>query len=190
MKKRILSLSIIVLCLAILSGSTIAYFTAEETARNVIVSGGIRLQLVEQQLVGDRLEDYPNEPIPVMPGTAVSKIVSVKGLDQDAWIRMRLAVTVYDAENQVMELDPQELETLVQILCDGENWTLKDGWWYCNASIANGESTKPLFETVSFSTNMGNRYQGSTIYIHITAQAVQKAHNGESALEALGWPES
>jgi len=190
MKKKLLSLSIVLFCLAILSGNTLAYFTAEETARNVIVSGSVRIALVEQQLVGDRLEDYPSEPIKVMPGRSVSKIVSVKGLNQDAWVRIRLAVTVFDAEGQLMNVPADELQQLVQLGCDTENWTHQDGWWYCNTSVQSGTSTAPLFDKVTFSTDMDNRYQKCRIHIDVTAQAVQKANNGASALEAAGWPEA
>jgi hypothetical protein len=154
----------------------------------VIVSGGVSIALVEQQLVGDTLVDHPDAPIPVLPGKVVSKIVTVKGMDQEAWIRMRFAVTVYDAEGKVMEVAPEELEKLVIIATDGENWTYRDGWWYCNAAVTKGVSTAPLFEQVAFSLAMGNEYQEATIHIDVTAQAVQKANNGESVLDAAGWP--
>ena len=190
MKKKILSLSVIVLCLAILSGGTIAYFTAEETVRNVITSGGIRIALVEQQLVDGALVDYPDEPIPVLPGKTVSKIVSVKGVEASAWIRMCYEITAFDADGVPMDVPAEELEKLVQIAPDSESWTFSDGWWYCNEAVDSGESTKPLFESVVFAVDMGNRYQESTVQIDVTAQAVQQANNGAAVLEAAGWPEA
>ena len=43
---------------------------------------------------------------------------------------------------------------------------------------------------MTFSTEMGNEYQNVKVKIDLDAQAVQSRNNGESALEATGWPES
>lgn len=191
MKKRILAMAVMLICVSVLASTTLAYFTDMDTARNVITSGGIEISLVEQQLVNGQLVDYPSEPISVMPGKTVSKIVSVKALDQAAWIRMRFAVTVSDAEGKVMEIPADELAEGIIIATDNENWTYRDGWWYCNDALNPGESTKPLFEEVSFSlTEMDNAYQRATVVVDVTAQAVQKANNGATVLDAAGWPEN
>ena len=89
MKKKIFYIAVIVICLAILTGSTIAYYTASDTVRNVITSGGIAVTVVEQQMVNGTVQPYPNEPIPVMPGETVSKIVTVCSSQQAAWVRLQ-----------------------------------------------------------------------------------------------------
>ena len=72
---------------------------------------------------------------------------------------------------------------------DTEKWTEgEDGYWYYNKALESGETTAPLFDTVEFALKMGNEYQESTCVIDVTAQAVQTANNGSSALEAAGWP--
>ena len=190
MKKKILAMAVVLICVSILASTTLAYFTDIGIARNVIATGGIKIEVVEQQLVDDVLVDYPNEPINAMPGKSVSKIVSVKGLDQPAWIRMCYTVTVLDALGEPMEVSAEELAKQILIAADGESWTFQDGWWYCNEAVSTGETTKPLFETVEFAKDMGNEYQGSTIYIDVIAQAVQKANNGQTVLDAAGWPEN
>ena len=188
MKKKIFAIAMMVACLAILTSTTLAYFTTSDVARNVITSGGIKVALVEQQKVGEDLLPYPNEPIEIMPGESVSKIVTVQGLDESAWIRMRFDVTVLDAEGAPMNVTAEEIAALVQIPCDSGNWTYDSGWWYCNKVLTRGESTAPLFETVDFSTTMGNAYQSSTIYLDVKVEAVQSANNGSTALNAAGWP--
>lgn len=189
MKKRILALAVVLICVSIIATTTLAYFTDVGIARNVITTGGIKIELVEQQLVGDQLVDYPNEPIAAMPGKTVSKIVSAKSLDQPAWVRMCFEVTVFDEAGEVMDVPDDELEKLIVIATDGESWAYQDGWWYWNGAVNPGKSTAPLFEAVEFAGTMGNSYQGSTVTIDVTAQAVQAANNGESALDAAGWPE-
>ena len=60
MKKKVLYIAIVVICLALITGGTYAYFTTSDTARNVITSGGIEVKVVEQQLVNGTLQPYPS----------------------------------------------------------------------------------------------------------------------------------
>ena len=189
MKKKILYIAAIVICLSLITGGTYAYFTTSDTARNVITSGGIEVKVVEQQLVNGTLQPYPSQPIPVMPATTVSKIVSVQSTEQAAWVRMNYTLTVYDADGKKMEIPADELAEVIVIDPDATNWTLKDGWWYYNTAVKGGETTKPLFEEVEISgPHMDNKYQLCTVVIDVTAQAVQQANNGATVWEALGWP--
>jgi len=127
----------------------------------------------------------------VMPATTVSKIVSVQSTEQAAWVRMNYTLTVYDADGKKMDIPADELAKVIVITPDATNWTRQDSWWYCNTAIASGETAKPLFEEVEFSgPHMDNKYQSCTVVIDVTAQAVQKANNGATVLEALGWPEA
>lgn len=191
MKKKILYIAAIIICLSIITGGTLAYYTTSDTARNVITSGGVEVKVVEQQLVDGALQPYPNQPIPVMPATTVSKIVSVQSMEQAAWVRMNYTLTVYDANGKEMNVPADELAKVIVINPDTTNWTFKDGWWYYNTAVASGEMTTPLFEEVVFSgPNMDNKYQLCTVVIDVTAQAVQKANNGDTVMEALGWPET
>ena len=76
MKKKLLYIAAIVICLSLITGGTYAYFTASDTARNVITSGGIEVKVVEQQLVNGTLQPYPSQPIPVMPATMATALPS------------------------------------------------------------------------------------------------------------------
>ena len=191
MKKKLLYIAVIIICLSIITGGTYAYYTTADTARNVITTGGVEVTVVEQQLEGGILQPYPNEPIRIMPATTVNKIVSVQSAGQAAWVRMSYTLTVYDAEGEVMEIPADELKKAIVIDTDTANWTEKDGWWYYNTPVKSGEVTEPLFEEVEFSgPNMDNKYQLCTVVIDVTTQAVQQANNGTTVLEALGWPET
>ena len=189
MKKRFAYCAILCIMLSLVMNSTLAYFTAENTARNVITSGAVVVEVVEKQLVGDALESYPETPISIMPGSQVSKIVSAKNLDEPAWVRMAYTVTIRDANGSIIELSAEQRDHIITIDTDTANWTYKDGWWYYNKTLTTGEETKPLFTQVVFSgPEMGNAYQNCTIMIDVTAQAVQKVHNGETVMDAAGWP--
>ena len=64
MKRKILCLSVFAIMLAILAAGTIAYFTAEGRAHNVITTGSINITVVEQQKgENGTTVEYPKEPI-------------------------------------------------------------------------------------------------------------------------------
>ena len=190
MRKRVLSLAVVLICLSILASTTLAYFTDTAIARNVITSGGIGVEVVEQQRVGGVLQPWPGEPVAIMPGQTVSKIVSVRNLEEPAWIRMNYTVTVYDAAGNAMTIPAEELDRVIIIEPTGSGWSYKNGWWYYTAAVPAGERTTALFEEVEFSgPHMDNKYQNCTVTVDVTAQAVQKANNGATVWEAKGWPE-
>ena len=91
-KKKVLAVLLVVLCLSILGDATAAYFTAKDTAHNVITTGNVDIEVVEKQEKDGVLVDYPVQPIEgVMPGATVSKIVTVKNAGAgEAWVRVQL----------------------------------------------------------------------------------------------------
>lgn len=190
MKRKIWVLALVAICAAIAAKGTVAYFKSEGTATNVITSGGVAVQLLEQKMEDGKLQSDPGGPIPANPGIKVSKIVSVKNKDADAWVRMRWDVSFVDAQGKEMQLTEEALGKLVSVDTDTQNWSFKDGWWYYQVPLQEGETTKPLFETVKFSGAMGNDYQNSTAELQVFVQAVQVANNGTSIWDAAGWPES
>lgn len=192
MKKKILVVAMLAIFASVAATGTLAYFTAEESAVNVITSGGIDIELIEKTIDGSGAEvAFPEEGLKnVMPGTSASKIVTVKNTGgSEAWIRVKM-------ESKIVGADGQELPTAIDdkpiMECEIlEGWIEgEDGYYYYSDSIAADMATKELIETVKFNPAMGNEYQGCTANIEISAQAVQKAHNGETVMEAKGWPEA
>ena len=87
-----------------------------------------------------------------------------------------------------MDIPAGELEKAVIIEPNQASWKKIDGWWYHKTAVESGEMTAPLFDSVSFSADMDNKYQLCRIEIDVNAQAVQKANNAARATEAVGWP--
>lgn len=188
MKKKLFLAALAAICLAILGYGTFAAYTTNNRARNVITTGKIDISIVEQQASGGQFVPYPDQPIPVMPTSTVSKIVAVRCNEEQAYIRMRYSVIFRDPAGNDLPLDP----SVVHIVPTGQNWIASDGWFYYNAPLSAGEVTEPLFESVSFSgAGMGNEYQNATVIIQIHAQSVQTANNPIPAagITAVpGWP--
>ena len=192
MKKKILALAVIAMLTSVIASGTLAYYTAEERAHNVITSGGVGIELVEKTKDANGAEvDFPKEGISsVMPGTSVSKIVKVQNDGaSEAWIRVQIEASLKDVDGSDLPLTFGENDTramdyeILDEWIDGE-----DGYYYYKKPVAAGEYTDILFEEVKFDAAMGNEYQNSTANIIISAQAVQTANNGNSVMEAKGWP--
>ena len=185
MKKRMLTAALALCCLAVLATGTLAYFTAEETAQNVITMGSLKMELVELDEKGEPWEDVEN----IVPGMEVTKEAFVKNTGTvDFYTRVKITKTFVPAQGE----EKPELNTkLVRLDINEKYWEPgNDGFYYYKKPVAPGEETKPLFTTVTFSTEMGNEYQNVKVNIDLDAQAVQSRNNGDSATKATGWPES
>lgn len=184
-KKRILCLAVITVALASLATGTAAYFVAEETAYNVITTGCLYMDLVEETEDG---KPWPEDGVSnVVPGIAVGKVVTVlnKG-SVPFFTRATVETVIYPAEGA-----PEDLSTeYITLDLNTEFWTEWNGFYYYNRILEPGEETEPLFTKVSFGPEMGNEYQNATVEINVLAQAVQSANNGTDPLYALGWSEA
>ena len=185
MKKKTLILLTALVVLCLLMAGTLAYFTQEEIAHNVITSGAIDIELIEKAIKDGKEVDFEDVE-GIMPGMDISKIVKIENTgDSDAFVRIKLGYKVVLADGTEVEPD----ESLVKIDFDDANWTWTDGnIWYYNKPLKSGETTPPLFTTVAFSTAIGNDYQGAKFTIDVSAQAVQAANNGTDPAAAAGWP--
>ena len=185
MKKRMLTAALALCCLAVLATGTLAYFTAEETAQNVITMGSLKMKLVELDEKGEPWEDVEN----IVPGMEVTKEAFVKNTGTVYfYTRVKITKTFVPAQGE----EKPELNTkLVRLDINEKYWEPEnDGFYYYKKPVAPGEETKPLFTTVTFSTEMGNEYQNVKVKIDLDAQAVQSRNNGDSATKATGWPET
>lgn len=184
-KKRVLCLAVIICGLASLASGTAAYFVAEETAYNVITTGCLYMDLIEETTGG---QPWPEEGIKnVVPGMVVDKVVKVENVGGVPFFaRISMDQVVIPAEGVTAELSFEH----ISIDLNTTQWIEKDGFYYYYRILEPGEETEPLFTKVSFAPAMGNEYQGCTVEVHVLAQAVQSDNNGTDPLEALGWSEA
>ena len=186
MKRKIFSTAIMIMLVSILSIGTVAFFSDEKVAHNIITSGEIKIELLEWADKENNIP-YPSDSVvAVMPGTEVNKLVEVENTGaNDAYIRVKVEKLITLAQ----EIEEEPDLGLIKFDFDESNWTLKDGYYYYTQALKSGERTEALFATVTFDENMNNEYQNSTAKVSVTAYGIQVANNGASALEANGWPE-
>ena len=181
MKKKLLILSLAAICLAITAIGTLAYFTSEGTAHNVITTGGVEITVQEW---ADEDKQTPFEDLEgIMPGMAVTKIAEIKNTGaSDAWVRVKVE------KNIELQGEGTSDTSLVELTLNTADWTEKDGYYYYTKVLKPGEVTAPIFTAVTFKPDMGNEYQNATATVDVTAQAVQTANNGATVMDAQGWP--
>ena len=201
MKKKLLALAAIMICVSIVSLGTVAYFNAEQQAHNIITTGSIDIDLVEEMIVDGTKVPFEDQE-GVMPGESVSKIVTVKNTgESDAYIRVWVNTAISEPGDPItnpliknlpltIEVEGETVE-LIDIDYNTADWEQgEDGYWYYDEALKAGETTEPLFENVTFHKLMGNAYQNSRTIVDVSAEATQVANNGTSAMTAAGWPES
>ena len=162
MKRKIFLLAIVAICLAIAVSGTIAYFTSEDTAHNVITSGGVEIEVVEKTLgEGNVLVDFPKEGIKnVMPGKSISKIVQVKNTgNAEAWIRIKVESEITNPAGDKLPLVLANGKSVMSYsVLDG--WSMGvDGFYYYEKPVSANEFTDEFFKEVKFEPLMGNEYQ-------------------------------
>lgn len=202
-KRKTAIVSAVVLLAALIAGGTLAVFTGQGRATNVITTGTIDISLNDSIAGGQKTEaGYTLDN--VMPGSTVAKTVSVTNNGTgDAWIRINTNTVIIPPK-----AGPSPGTDAVRINYNlggqGAHWfDGGDGWYYYSAPVkgasVTGKVTTPdLFSTVTLKKEMSDAYQNCKIIINVQAQAVQAKHNGEGLTELTtenlssvqGWPES
>ena len=180
MKRKLLLLSVLAICVATLAAGTLAYFSADGTARNVITTGNVSIA-VEEWADADKTQPF-EDLTGIMPGTTVTKIAEIKNTGaSDAWVRVRVE------KNIKLQGEGTPDTGLVELTRSSADWTEKDGYYYYTKALKPGEVTAPIFTAVTFNADMGNEYQNATATVDVFAQAVQTANNGATVMDAQGW---
>ena len=183
MKKKLLILSVLAICIATLAVGTLAYFTSEGKAHNVITTGGVEIAVQEW---ADEDKQTPFEDLEgIMPGMTVTKIAEIKNTGaSDAWVRVKVEKSIK------LKGEGTPDTGLVELALNTADWTEKDGYYYYSKPLKPGEVTAPVFTSVTFNATMGNEYQNATATVNVSAQAVQNANNGATVMDAKGWPKA
>lgn len=183
MKRKLLILSVLAICIATLTTGTLAFFTHEAKAHNVITTGGVKIAVQEW---ADEGKEKPFEDLDgIMPSMSATKIAEIKNTGASAaWVRVKVEKNIQLQGNGTPNAD------LVKLDLNTDDWTEQDGYYYYNKALKPGEVTEPIFTKVTFDASMGNEYQHATVSVDVSAQAVQTANNGAAATAAQGWPNS
>lgn len=180
-RTQVLCIALAALFVTMFSKESLAYYSVVGTATNVITSGDIRLQIHET--TGDGSE-FPEEGVYIVPGSVVSKRVSVENVcEHPFWLRVQVVDGV--SNEALSSTDCFELNI------DTEHWIENGGYYYYYTVLQPHEITEHLFTEVHVvGSKVTNDYLGSTLTLTVDAFAVQSENNpADAPWEADGWPE-
>lgn len=193
MKQKIGLIAVVGIVISLLAYGSLAYFSDSETANNVMTFGNIDMTLHDETTGGDPFPEDGMED--VMPTDVIDKKVYVENVGKNPfYLRIKLEKTINPKDdNNLNLLTSEEISSnlnfdYITLDINTSDWTEKDGWYYYNKLLQMGDESTPLFNTVTFGREMGNEYANTHFRIKVIAQAVQSQNNGESPLDADGWP--
>ena len=188
MKRKLLVLGAIIICLSIISVGTLTYFTAEERTHNKITMGGIDIAIVETFDDWTQDEEDPNlyKITNAEPGQRWEKAVAIQNIgENDVWVRAQLTLSITLADG-VTKGDAR----YINLVTDDTKWYYDstDGLYYYTEILSPGETTENILNLIELDGAMGNEYMNCTIEIVTRAYAVQSDNNGVTWVDATGWP--
>lgn len=197
-RRKILVTIMGLLAISLFAVGTFAFFNESFFVTNVITTDKIDIALHEsfdgKDLTfdgGDTAANTVNYSSNVMPDTNVKKEVKVENKGGDAYVRIKIEKVVTLADGTVKTSTPY-VKTVygngaLTAEYNTDSWEYKDGWYYSKKAMENGD-IEPIISGVAFDKAMPNEYQGCKVEIKITAEATQVRGNGDSAVNAKGWP--
>ena len=167
-KKKLLTMVLaLVLIGAVGVGATLAYFTDNDSATNVVTMGHVNIELTEEEWT------YGETGITgVTPGQEIAKdpTITLVGDSLDAYVRIKLEVTGFDGVENADAYKAEILEDLVL----GEGWTKVGNYYYYAEKLTkDNASTTALFESVTIPYEWTNDVANATFNILVSAEAIQ-----------------
>ncbi len=164
MKKKIALLALSLATIALIGvGATLAYFTDNATAENVLTMGKVDIELDEPNFDGDE----NNELKDVLPGDVITKdpTITVAEDSEDCYVRTKLAFDGLD--------ETQKSALLARINIDGTQWFPgADGYYYYKSKLTAGDEVV-FFSEVGIPETWGNEFANVSIHLDVTAEAIQ-----------------
>ena len=181
-KMKIVVVALMATLITLMSQATLAYYSTVGKAPNVVSSGNIQFIIPEMT---DQGKEFPKEGVYIVPGSRVSKRVSIENdCEHPFYLRVKM----------VYGVDAQELsaEDCFKLEIDETYWELHDGWYYYKGIVNPGEITPNVFSHVEIvGSKVDNSYIGKTLTLTVKAQAVQSENNPITdgiTYTASGWP--
>ena len=159
----------LVLVSAIAVGATLAYFTDNDAATNVITMGHVDVDLDEPNYDPGDDEIFDD----VTPGQTIRKdpTITLSQGSESAWVRAKIEYT-FDGKPMSDEMVKQ-LEAGIDIT---SSWVVGDeGYLYFQEPLVDeeGKNVAVLFNNVTIPAEWGNEVAEKRIEIKVTAEAIQ-----------------
>ncbi|MGN0168749.1 MAG: hypothetical protein ACI4AB_11945 [Acetatifactor sp.] len=161
-KYNIAVFAAVLLTVLAIAGKTTAYFQEKTPA----LVNTFTVACVETE-IEEKIDGMHKEPSVKNSGTA------------ECLVRMQVTVSPDDSENRLFSLD-------YQTGFEAGQWILKgDGYYYYNGYVAPGESTQPLFTTVTWIPEDYSSFEPFDIILYQEAVQVRAQNEGGDTISAV-----
>lgn len=159
-------IALIVLLLVGVMGVTFAYFTEEETFRNVfkITDGGYKTEITEEFV----------SPDPWLPGQTVSKKVYVNNTGDIPVVARISYDEVWSSSSLTGKLSNGESVAVIKF-ANTSDWTKSGNYYYYNKVLNPGQKTTSFIESVTLNENLdlSSDYIGASYTLNIHVETIQ-----------------
>lgn len=167
-KKKLLTMILALVLIGVVGvGATLAYFTDNDSATNIVTMGHVNIELKEDAWT------YGEDGITgVTPGQVIEKdpTITLVGDSLDAYVRIKLVVTGFEGVENADVYKEDVLENLVL----GEGWKKVGDYYYYGSELTkDNASTTALFEKVTIPVEWTNDIAKATFNIEVYAEAIQ-----------------
>ena len=165
-KKKLLTMVLaLVLIGAVGVGATLAYFTDNDSATNVVTMGHVDVELTEP---GFDTEDgeADNTISDVTPGQVIAKdpTITLDAESLDAYVRVKLTVEGLDDNAAAAVLGALDIQ---------EGWTLVGDYYYYADKLTQENKSATLFTKVTIPYEWNNDYAEAEFTIDVAVEAIQ-----------------
>ena len=188
MKNKKSLVALVALLVVGVVGSTFAYFTTTKTFENIFSTEGYSTSVSETF----------ESPTEWTPGTTTSKVVTATNNgDVEVAVRVKLEEAWSNGLALTQTTNGETWNVAVINFANEDKWELQNGYYYYKEVLAKGESTKALFDSVTYNDKMtaelagivcdettngntvtqtctsGNGYAGATYTLKVTVETIQ-----------------
>lgn len=176
MKKKIISIALVVAMIAIIAAGSFAYFTDTKQADNTFTVGNVKIELTEPSW-----NTNGNESDDVYPGEALPKDPTVKNVgDNPCFVRVKVTGLNCLGEENMITYETNYVKGAL-----GEGWELgADGYFYYTKVLNKDNDTTALFDQIRIPKTVTNGFDADAYDVVVTAQAVQ-AQGAKSSWAAV-----
>ena len=133
---------------------------------NEVNTGAVKISLNEYTVENGNESLYNQSEDIVFPGQIISLIPRISNLGDSSYIRAKIGYLSEDAE---IKLSDANIEGM------SDAWIKKGDYWYYKNIVNSGENVD-IFKSFEIPVDISNEYQGRTIDLNITAEAVQASN--------------
>lgn len=167
MKKKIVTVCLVIALVAIAAMGTLAYFTGDDSATNTFTVGNVKIDLTEPQWDASGSQDAPT----VYPGEPLAKDPTVENVGLNPCF-VRLEITGWDCLGE----DAGDIIYRTNYVDNalGTDWVKHtDGYYYYTKVLAVGEKTTAVFDQIVIPTALTNGDGETEFDLVVNAYAVQ-----------------